>query len=129
MSPNQVFEDLLDSVKCSNLNFYIQQTPFTAIISVKKPLIRDKFGNYLVFSPTKIFRGLQTCHTCEECENGSLYHNHTEIVEYPNPGPSRGTYDGSPVTSCPNQPNVSITLLKIEQKRKLVRRGISCKVC
>ena len=47
MSTNQAFENLLDSVKCSNLNFHIQQTPFTAIISVKKSLIRDKFGNFL----------------------------------------------------------------------------------
>ena len=39
-------EDLLTSVKGSNLNFHIQQTPFSAIISVKTSLIKDKIGKY-----------------------------------------------------------------------------------
>ena len=39
-------EDLLTSVKGSNLHFHIQQTPFSAIISVKTSLIKDKIGKY-----------------------------------------------------------------------------------
>ena len=39
-------EDLLTSVKGSNLNFHIQQTHFSAIISVKRSLIKDKIGKY-----------------------------------------------------------------------------------
>ena len=39
-------EDLLTSVKGSNSHFHIQQTPFSAIISVKTSLIKDKIGKY-----------------------------------------------------------------------------------
>ena len=47
MCVNQVFETLLNTVKRSNLNFHIQQTPFSAVISIKKSLIKDRFGSNL----------------------------------------------------------------------------------
>ena len=43
MFVNQVFESLLNSVKSSNLNFHIQQTPLSTIISnLKKQLMTTK---------------------------------------------------------------------------------------
>ena len=47
MHVNEVFENILNSVKFSNLNFYLQQTPFAATISIKKGLIKDKFGAFI----------------------------------------------------------------------------------
>jgi hypothetical protein len=44
MSASKMFDYLLNSVKSSNLNFHIQQTPFSAVISIKKTLIKDQFG-------------------------------------------------------------------------------------
>ena len=37
----------MSSDKSSHLNFHIQETPFAAIISIKKTLIRNKFGQFL----------------------------------------------------------------------------------
>ena len=39
---------MLDTVRSSNLNFHIQLSPFSAIISLKKSLIKDKVGNYVL---------------------------------------------------------------------------------
>ena len=44
MSASKMFDYLLNSVKSSNLNFHIQQTPFSAVISIKKTLVKDQFG-------------------------------------------------------------------------------------
>ena len=38
------FENILDQVQCSNLNFKIDLSPFSAVISLKKTLVKDKFG-------------------------------------------------------------------------------------
>jgi hypothetical protein len=60
---------------------------------------------------------MQISHECEECAEGALFHNYREIVQYPNSGPCGGTY-GSPVTTCPNNPNANVTMLKTEDKSK-----------
>ena len=39
-----IFDDILDKVRNSNLNFHLQISPFSAIISLKKTLIRNKLG-------------------------------------------------------------------------------------
>ena len=52
MAATQILESLLNSVKASNLNFHIKQSPFGAIISIKNTLIKDKFGNHL--KPTQL---------------------------------------------------------------------------
>ena len=77
----------------------------------------------------EVFSSLQVIHQCEECENGALYCNYYEMVQYPATGPSGGTY-GSPVTVCPNHPHAKITILnnRAEDKRKLRRKNI-CKLC
>ena len=43
----QKFEYVLRLVKSSHLNFHIQETPFAAIISIKKTLVENKFGQCL----------------------------------------------------------------------------------
>ena len=48
MVASNTFEFLLDQIKSSNLNFQLQLSPFSAIISLKKTLVKDKFGSPLL---------------------------------------------------------------------------------
>ena len=73
------------------------------------------------------FRDLHRSRECEECAEGSLFYNYYEIVHYPNPGPCDGT-SGSQVRSCPYHPNSEISL-KLEERRKPLRKNIKCKMC
>ena len=52
------------------------------------------------------------------------------MVHYPDPGPCGGT-SGSPVVTCPNNPNgTSIILMDATEDRiKVLRRNICCKLC
>ena len=43
----ETFDMILDYVKKSNLNFYLQLSPFSANISLKKTFVKDKAGVYL----------------------------------------------------------------------------------
>ena len=47
MAASKAFDKILDCVKSSNLNFCLQLSPFSANISVRKTLIKDKAGFYL----------------------------------------------------------------------------------
>ena len=47
MAASKAFDQIIDCVKSSNLNFCLQLSPFSATISVKKTLIKDKAGFYL----------------------------------------------------------------------------------
>ena len=44
MATSKAFEHLLNQVKISYLNSHLQQSPFAAIISLKKSLIKDENG-------------------------------------------------------------------------------------
>ena len=48
MLAKNTFEDIIDQIQNSNLNFHLQMSPFSAIISLKRSLIRDKFGSFLL---------------------------------------------------------------------------------
>ena len=63
------------------------------------------------------FRNLNSSHKCEECDEGALFNNYFEMVEYPDPGPCGGT-SGSPVATCPNNPNSKVTILPIRQESR-----------
>ena len=47
------FNNIIEQIQSSNLNFQLQMSPFSASISLKKSLIKDKFGNIL-FPPTHL---------------------------------------------------------------------------
>ena len=51
MATSQVFNDIIDQVQKSGLNFQLQLSPFSAAISLKKSLVKDRSGNPLM-SPT-----------------------------------------------------------------------------
>ena len=44
MLASRSFENILHMIKTSNLNYFLQLSPFAAQISLKKSLIRDKSG-------------------------------------------------------------------------------------
>ena len=48
MAACEAFENVLNCVKTSNLNFCLQLSPFSANISIKKTLVKDKAGFYLL---------------------------------------------------------------------------------
>ena len=51
MLASQTFNFILEQVQTSCLNFHLQISPFSAVISIKKTFIKDKFGNMLLTSP------------------------------------------------------------------------------
>ena len=53
MITTKAFETIIEQVRCSNLNFQLQMTPFSALISLKKSLITHKSGVPQV-SPTNL---------------------------------------------------------------------------
>ena len=44
MLASNVFEAIIDKIRYSNLNFQIQMSPFSAIVSLKKSFITNKSG-------------------------------------------------------------------------------------
>ena len=48
MLASNMFYQILNQIQSSNLNFHLQQTPFSAQISLRKSLMRDKSGKYLL---------------------------------------------------------------------------------
>ena len=53
MSASQSFESVLNHVKTCNLNFQLQQSPFSAVISIKKSFVKDKSGIPLPSPPSQ----------------------------------------------------------------------------
>ena len=48
MLASKAFYDILSRIQSSNLNFQLQISPFAALISLKKTLVKDKSGTYLL---------------------------------------------------------------------------------
>jgi hypothetical protein len=48
MAASKTFQQILDQITSSNLNFQLQLSPFAAQISLKKSLVRDKLGTPLL---------------------------------------------------------------------------------
>ena len=44
MAASRTFHSILEQIQCSNLNFQLQISPFSANISLKKTPIKDKSG-------------------------------------------------------------------------------------
>ena len=52
MEATEAFQSILDSVMSSQLNFHLQLSPFSAVISLKKSFLRDKTGRPLFPPPS-----------------------------------------------------------------------------
>ena len=48
MDANHIANLILSSIKKSNLNFYIQESPFSLSINLRKTFIKNKNGNPLL---------------------------------------------------------------------------------
>ena len=48
MAASIAFNKILQQVQSSSLNFHLQLSPFSAVISLKKSLVKDKAGCYLL---------------------------------------------------------------------------------
>ena len=63
MAASRMFENLLHQIKYSNLNFRLEESPFAAVISLKKSLVKNKTGT-LLMPPLQInpsfLHGVQT---------------------------------------------------------------------
>ena len=51
MLASQTFNYILEQVQTSCLNFQMQISPFSAVISIKKSFVKDKFGKMQLPSP------------------------------------------------------------------------------
>ena len=55
MIANQQFNEILKQIQTSGLNFQLQISPFGAVISMKKSLVKDKKGSFII--PSSIISG------------------------------------------------------------------------
>ena len=49
-----IYDDILNQVRNSGLNFQIKVSPFSAAIYLKKSIVKDRSGNFLLPKPPKI---------------------------------------------------------------------------
>ena len=47
MVAKQTFQQIIEQIQVSNLNFQLELSSFSARISLRKSLVKDKFGNFL----------------------------------------------------------------------------------
>ena len=47
MEASQIYDDILNQIQTSSLNYKLELSPFYAVISLKKSFIKDKSGNIL----------------------------------------------------------------------------------
>ena len=52
MFASKTFDDILSKIKNSNLNFHLQLSPFSAVISLKKSFVCDKLGSPFLPNPS-----------------------------------------------------------------------------
>ena len=72
MAAKQAFDHILEQIQSSNLTFQLQLSPFSASISLKKSLIKDKNGNPL-FPPPELHQTLAEVPDCDiKPENNQL---------------------------------------------------------
>ena len=65
----QTYYDILEKIQHSNLNYYLQVSPFSAAISLKKSPVKDKSRRPLLPSPT---------HHASSNES-ELFHSHQKL--------------------------------------------------
>ena len=57
MVSEKLFDKIIDNIKQSRLNFQLQQSPYSAIISLKKSFQKDKSGNFVIPADFKNCQG------------------------------------------------------------------------
>ena len=54
MLAKKTFDQIIENVQSSNLNFQLQLSPFSACISLRKTFVKDRCGNILLPPPIKV---------------------------------------------------------------------------
>ena len=76
MEATEAFENIIHHIKYSNLNFKLEQSPYSAFISLKKTLLKDRSGNIL-----KSKASGESCASFQQLrsENQALLHKNVEL--------------------------------------------------
>ena len=80
MSASIMFDYSLNSDKSSNLNFHIQQTPFAAVILIKKTLVHYQLGQFM--NPPTLDSNIVTS---LKAENHELCNRIEKLEKYASP--------------------------------------------
>ena len=130
MLASQAFYNILDQIQSSNLNFMLQVSPFSAQISLRKSLVKDKEGIPLLPQPLKQsvppttveLKALEVKNLKLENDLFILRKKHTEIVgEFTNVKENIKTLEA--VQESINQDmNVKISMLE-EENSILKKKG------
>ena len=85
MVVNDAFNKVLQSIENSNLNYQIQMTPFSAVISLKKSLVKNKCGTPRLLTTLKSDVKTSNMHKEElkvlKSEYDELYESAKESIE------------------------------------------------
>ena len=79
MIATKSFSSILDKVQNSGLNYSLQIYPFSALISVRKTLVRDKNGSYII-PPQFQNATSDSCDDRLQYELNSLQMKHDELI-------------------------------------------------
>ena len=75
------FDDILNQIKNSSLNFQMKVSPFTAVIHLKKSITKDKSGNFLLQNTNKRMDDLKSEKFEVEKEVANLKRSYLEITD------------------------------------------------
>ena len=81
MEANKVADMIVTSIKKSNLNFFIQESPFSLIIHLRKSFIKNKAG-YTVLPPVSVLQNSNEVNEALEKEKSKvtkLEHENTAL--------------------------------------------------
>ena len=68
MAASEMFDIILSQIQRSSLNFRLQVSPYSAVISLKKSLVKDKFGTPILKSSFKNESGVYPCSESSEAK-------------------------------------------------------------
>ena len=74
MVAKRTFENIIEHIQTSNLNFQLNLSPFSASISLRKSLIRDKLGNIL-------FPAISSGFATSNVSTQDLEHQHSLLLD------------------------------------------------
>ena len=88
MVAKQTFNNIMEIIQTSNLNFHLQISPLSVSISLKKTLVKDKFGIELLPPPTcqqptssPEYAALAVQNQKQESDLFSLTQSHGKVVD------------------------------------------------
>ena len=106
MLAKQRFDHILEQVQTSCLNFHLQVSPFSAVISIKKSLVKDKSGQFFILPQARE----STIHKNEVIkENAKLENDVANLTKL---------YNDS-VNDCERAYNVINSLLEAKSKEEV----------